>query len=87
MCLSRFIHITYFLLSDLPEIILAPENQLVIAGKSITLECDADGVPDPDIIWYFNGNPLTTDERRIFDNENTELNINNAIKNDTGKSL
>ncbi|XP_054084905.1 peroxidasin [Zeugodacus cucurbitae] len=69
---------------NLPEIILAPENQLVIAGKSITLECDADGKPFPNIIWYFNGNPLTTDERRILDNENTELNINNAIKNDTG---
>lgn len=77
----------FFLLSDLPEIILAPENQLVIAGKSITLECDADGEPDPVIKWYFNGKPLTTDERRILDNENTELNINNVIKNDAGKSL
>nr|XP_036214818.1 peroxidasin isoform X2 [Bactrocera oleae] len=69
---------------NLPEIILAPENQLVIAGKSITLECDADGEPDPVIKWYFNGKPLTTDERRMLDNENTELNINNVIKNDAG---
>ncbi|XP_050334425.1 peroxidasin [Bactrocera neohumeralis] len=69
---------------NIPEIILAPENQLVVAGKSLTLECDADGEPEPVIKWYFNGKPLKTDERKILDNENTELNINNVIKNDTG---
>ncbi|XP_004526120.1 peroxidasin [Ceratitis capitata] len=69
---------------NLPEIILAPQNQLVLAGKSFTLECDADGDPIPNIFWLFNGNPLEADERKILDNENTELHINKAIKSDAG---
>ncbi|XP_054736235.1 peroxidasin [Anastrepha obliqua] len=69
---------------NLPMIILAPQDQLIIPGTSFTLECDADGDPAPDILWYFNEHPLEQDGRITLDNENTELNINNAKEEDTG---
>ncbi|XP_067643898.1 peroxidasin [Eurosta solidaginis] len=69
---------------DLPEIILAPQNLSLTLGKPFTLECDADGHPSPDILWYFKSNPVQANEHLTLENENTELSIKKATSDDAG---
>ena len=72
---------------ELPEILIAPQNQTIKIGKSFVLECDADGNPQPIITWLFNELPLTgtQDERIKLENENTELIVAAAQETDSGK--
>ncbi|EDW17736.2 peroxidasin [Drosophila mojavensis] len=72
---------------DLPEILMAPQNQTIKLGKSFVLECDADGNPLPSITWQFNGKPLassTTDADLLLENENTELVVSVAKQQHAG---
>lgn len=70
---------------ELPEILMAPQNQTIKVGKSFVLECDADGNPIPTITWQFNGEAIAANEQHlVLENENTELIVNNAQESDTG---
>lgn len=74
--------------ADLPEILMAPQNQTIKLGKAFVLECDADGNPLPSITWQFNGNPLTSsanDADLLLENENTELVVSVAKQQHAGK--
>ncbi|XP_061393833.1 peroxidasin [Musca vetustissima] len=72
---------------ELPEILMAPQNQTIKVGKNFVLECDADGNPIPTITWHFNGEPITTsadNDHLVLENENTELIVNKAKESDSG---
>ncbi|XP_030372346.1 peroxidasin, partial [Scaptodrosophila lebanonensis] len=69
---------------DLPEILMAPQNQTIKLGKAFVLECDADGNPLPAISWQFNGQPLVSSQHLMLENENTELVVNEAREQDAG---
>uniref|UniRef100_A0A1A9WTL6 Ig-like domain-containing protein n=1 Tax=Glossina brevipalpis TaxID=37001 RepID=A0A1A9WTL6_9MUSC len=69
---------------ELPEILMAPQNQTIKIGKSFVLECDADGNPIPSITWQFNGAAIVVSEHLTLENENTELIVNNAKESDSG---
>ncbi|KAI8116975.1 Peroxidasin [Lucilia cuprina] len=69
---------------ELPEILMAPQNQTIKVGKSFVLECDADGNPIPTITWQFNGEAIVANEHLVLENENTELIVNKAQESDTG---
>ncbi|XP_065362237.1 peroxidasin [Calliphora vicina] len=69
---------------ELPEILMAPQNQTIKVGKSFVLECDADGNPIPTITWQFNGEAIAANEHLVLENENTELIVNKAQESDTG---
>ena len=34
------------------EIAMPPTDTMVTAGESVTLQCIASGIPDPDIAWF-----------------------------------
>ncbi|ALC43349.1 Pxn [Drosophila busckii] len=68
-------------IKDLPEILMAPQNQTIKVGKAFVLECDADGNPLPTISWQFNGEPLNSasnPDQPLLENENTELVVSAA---------
>ncbi|EDW78831.1 uncharacterized protein Dwil_GK12503 [Drosophila willistoni] len=70
---------------DLPEILMAPQNQTIKLGKAFVLECDADGNPLPTIEWQFNGQPLLESTKDILlENENTELVVSIAKEHHAG---
>ncbi|XP_037881152.1 peroxidasin isoform X2 [Glossina fuscipes] len=69
---------------ELPEILMAPQNQTIKIGKSFVLECDADGNPIPSITWQFNGAAVVVSQHLTLENENTELIVNNAQESDSG---
>ncbi|XP_032290596.1 peroxidasin [Drosophila virilis] len=72
---------------DLPEILMAPQNQTIKLGKAFVLECDADGNPLPSITWQFNGQPLASDGASadlLLENENTELVVSVAKQQHAG---
>uniref|UniRef100_T1PGN3 Cell adhesion molecule-related/down-regulated by oncogenes n=1 Tax=Musca domestica TaxID=7370 RepID=T1PGN3_MUSDO len=72
---------------ELPEILMAPQNQTIKVGKNFVLECDADGNPIPTISWQFNGEPITAtteNDHLVLENENTELIVNKAQESDSG---
>ncbi|KAK2711083.1 hypothetical protein QYM36_012302, partial [Artemia franciscana] len=50
----------------LPKITENPADVTVIKGDPATLRCSADGVPDPQISWFKNGNlvPIAPDDPR-----------------------
>lgn len=36
-----------------------PKSQLYAPGETVKLECEADGIPSPEVTWSINGNLLT----------------------------
>lgn len=50
-------------------------------GDAIILNCQAEGTPTPEIVWYKDANPVTTSNTIGIFNEGTELRIA-SIKND-----
>lgn len=38
-------------------------------GDNFTLNCDIKGLPEPNIMWYKNGNPITADNKIVKGNE------------------
>jgi hemicentin len=42
-------------------------------NQTLELKCQADGVPEPQIIWQFDGSALTTDGNISSPLENTEI--------------
>lgn len=59
------IHFNKFLLKHLFYVLVPPkihndkhEKITLLKGGSITLNCTSDGVPEPDILWFFNETQL-----------------------------
>ncbi|XP_063600047.1 hemicentin-1-like [Penaeus indicus] len=52
-----------------PPRIAGGEEQAVpvVSGRSVELECEAQGQPEPDLIWTFEGEPVTESENLVLD--------------------
>ncbi|XP_054723241.1 hemicentin-1-like [Uloborus diversus] len=66
-----------------------PKDQESIAGKSITLECTADGYPEPVITWRIQSQETSNEPRKILNTPKLEiqgntLNINGIEEDDEG---
>ena len=46
-----------------PEVVVRPEAQEVLLHSILTLRCQATGIPQPTILWLFNGS-LASDLHR-----------------------
>lgn len=42
-----------------PYWIKEPDSELYAPGETVKLDCQADGIPTPQITWSINGNPLS----------------------------
>lgn len=80
--------ICYITFDAVPPIItIPPEHQTLRVGDSITLECEADGFPTPQIDWMRDGRPISVSQRISFETDNTELIIEHIKESDAGKSV
>lgn len=71
-----------------PIITIPPEHQTLQAGDRLTLECDADGFPSPQIGWLRDGRPLPTTSQRItLEADNTELTVDHIKESDAGECV
>lgn len=61
---------------------MTPEEMIYVnVGDAIILNCQAEGTPTPEIVWYKDANPVSTSATIGIFNEGTELRIA-SIKND-----
>lgn len=54
-----------FLVAVPPEIIKEPQNISIDEGDTIILECEARGLPVPQITWYLNGSAMSTNSSLV----------------------
>ncbi|UYV67462.1 CHL1 [Cordylochernes scorpioides] len=67
-----------------PFWLFSPDDTNAAEGESVKFECKASGVPEPQLQWYINGQPLeqvAPDPRRKV--ENNVLTLENLEKKDT----
>uniref|UniRef100_A0A8C2MET6 Hemicentin-1 n=1 Tax=Cricetulus griseus TaxID=10029 RepID=A0A8C2MET6_CRIGR len=62
----------------------SPES-IVIRGKSISLECEAQGIPQPTVTWMKDGRPLTKGKGVEILDEGRILQLKNVHVSDTGR--
>lgn len=70
-----------------PCFIRKPVDTSVVLNKPIKIECEISGIPNPDIIWLKNGEPLAENDRVKIENKLKtiyRLNIKTCIKEDAG---
>ncbi|XP_026645393.1 hemicentin-1 [Microtus ochrogaster] len=58
---------------------------IVIRGKSISLECEVQGIPQPTVTWMKDGRPLTTGKGVEILDEGRILQLKNVHVSDTGR--
>lgn len=56
----------------------------IITGDSIILNCQADGTPTPEILWYKDANPVEPSATVGIFNDGTELRISTIRHDDIG---
>jgi immunoglobulin superfamily member 9B len=56
----------------------------LITGDSIILNCQADGTPTPEILWYKDANPVEMSSTVGIFNDGTELRISTIRHEDIG---
>ena len=61
------------------------ENPLAVLGKSIYLECPADGIPQPTVTWMRNGRPIPLGGKYVVHQNNITFGILNVTKDDVGR--
>ncbi|TNN06222.1 Hemicentin-1, partial [Schistosoma japonicum] len=52
--------ITFRVFVQVPPRVSLPISTIGYEGKSVTMNCEADGRPKPEIIWEFKGQPMTS---------------------------
>lgn len=60
-------------------------EMIVIRGKSISLECEVQGIPQPTVTWMKDGRPLTTGKGVEILDEGRILQLKNVHVSDTGR--
>ena len=62
-----------------------PKDQTVeIAGSTVTLKCETEGWPTPQITWSINGNEIASDDRYMIDSKSGSLTISQTTMEDAG---
>ncbi|TRY75568.1 hypothetical protein TCAL_04520 [Tigriopus californicus] len=67
-----------------PRFLIEPEIQTAAEGEEVTFECEADGKPDPRIVWIHNGQPLVDNDNPNRFVSPSRITIKNLKKGDTG---
>ncbi|KAJ8038941.1 Hemicentin-1 [Holothuria leucospilota] len=67
-----------------PTILDLQDDYTVLYRSSITLHCEADGVPPPRTEWLKDGVPLSEDDVRYFASPSGSLRITSTVRSDSG---
>ncbi|XP_065159614.1 protein turtle isoform X4 [Atheta coriaria] len=68
-----------------PRFIVTPEDVIYVnLGDAIILNCQAEGTPTPEILWYKDANPVEPSGSIGIFNDGTELRISNIHHEDIG---
>ncbi|XP_014252495.1 protogenin B-like isoform X2 [Cimex lectularius] len=65
-----------------PTIVEAPKSQMYPAAKTVRIECEVRGLPNPKVIWYKNGKELNINGR--IKQNSKELVLGGTVSQDTG---
>ena len=61
-CTSSNTIIIYFIHVAAPKITVAPNDQTLLEGSSVSISCAFNGAPAPSVMWRRNGKSLEYDE-------------------------
>ncbi|KAJ8951740.1 hypothetical protein NQ318_012591, partial [Aromia moschata] len=68
-----------------PRFVVTPEDVIYVnLGDAIILNCQAEGTPTPEILWYKDDNPVEASSSIGVFNDGTELRISNIRHEDIG---
>ncbi|CAG9759845.1 unnamed protein product [Ceutorhynchus assimilis] len=68
-----------------PRFVVTPEDVIYVnLGDAIILNCQAEGTPTPEILWYKDANPVDPTATIGIFNDGTELRISNIRHEDIG---
>uniref|UniRef100_A0A8D0P2M9 Hemicentin-1 n=1 Tax=Sus scrofa TaxID=9823 RepID=A0A8D0P2M9_PIG len=62
-----------------------PTEIIITRGKSISLECEVQGIPQPTVTWMKDGRPLTKERGMEITDEGRILQLKNVHVSDTGR--
>ncbi|XP_067854963.1 leucine-rich repeats and immunoglobulin-like domains protein 1 isoform X2 [Heptranchias perlo] len=68
-----------------PSLVYPLDDQTVVIGETVALQCMASGSPSPRITWLKGDEPLVVTERHHFTPGNQLLIIRNVVSDDGGK--
>lgn len=70
-----------------PTVTLPLQNVCAIEGKSIQLDCEIRGFPEPEVIWYHENKPIkeSSDVQLLFRGDRCSLLIQEAFMEDMGE--
>lgn len=78
-------YIVFFYISAPPRFSVTPDDTIYVSlGNDIILNCQAEGTPTPEILWYKDANPVEPSVTVGIFNDDTELRISNIRHEDIG---
>lgn len=73
------------LIAAMPQFLDVPQDMQAISGEDVTLHCNANGLPKPELIWMYNTNEISVDQAPHMQiMPSGALRINSVDTNDIG---